>query len=111
MANPHIPAPLEIDPAQAVAVLAARMRLLHFADTQDLDQLLRATLDELETLTQSQIGFYHFLEADQQTLSLQAWSTRTLGGAVPGGRGRAPLSCGRGRCVGGLYPRKMPGDP
>ncbi len=56
----------------------ARLHLLHFAATHSLDELLQATLDELEILTDSQIGFYHFLEADQRTLSLQMWSTRTL---------------------------------
>lgn len=56
----------------------ARLHLLQFAAAHSLDELLQATLDELELLTGSQIGFFHFLEADQQTLSLQAWSTRTL---------------------------------
>jgi PAS domain S-box-containing protein len=59
-------------------ILAARVRLLQFSATHTLDELLRATLDELEILTGSQVGFYHFLEADQKTLSLQTWSTRTL---------------------------------
>ncbi len=56
----------------------ARLHLLQFAAAHSLDELLQATLDDLEVLTDSQIGFYHFLEADQQTLSLHAWSTRTL---------------------------------
>jgi len=55
----------------------ARLRLLQFAATHTLDELLEATLDEAEALTGSLIGFYHFLEADQETLSLQNWSTRT----------------------------------
>jgi PAS domain S-box-containing protein len=59
------------------AILAARARLAAFALTHSLEELLRATLDEAEALTGSVIGFYHFLEADQQTLSLQAWSTNT----------------------------------
>jgi signal transduction histidine kinase/CheY-like chemotaxis protein len=29
-------------------------------------------------VTGSLVGFYHFVEADQRTLSLQAWSTRTV---------------------------------
>ena len=58
-------------------VMAARMRLFQFAATHTLDELLEATLDEAEELTGSKIGFYHFLEEDQQTLSLQNWSTRT----------------------------------
>lgn len=63
---------------QQQAVLAARLRLIEFAAAHTLDELLRQTLDEAELLTGSQIGFFHFLEADQQTLSLQAWSTNTL---------------------------------
>lgn len=55
----------------------ARLRLLQFAATHSLDELLEATLNEAERLTGSLIGFYHFLEADQKTLSLQNWSTRT----------------------------------
>jgi len=58
-------------------ILAARERLLVLAQERSLDDLLRATLDEAEALTESCAGFYHFLEADQQTLTLQAWSTNT----------------------------------
>ncbi|MBL8059068.1 MAG: PAS domain S-box protein [Anaerolineales bacterium] len=60
-------------------LLQARLRLVEFAAGHSLDELLVATLDEAEALTHSQIGFYHFLGADQRTLSLQAWSTRTTG--------------------------------
>jgi PAS domain S-box-containing protein len=59
-------------------IMLARLRLAEFAPTHSLDELLRATLDEVERLTGSAIGFFHFLEADQKTLSLQSWSTRTL---------------------------------
>jgi len=58
-------------------VMSARMRLLQFAATHTMDELLEATLDEVEALTGSLIGFYVFLLADQKTLSLQNWSTRT----------------------------------
>jgi PAS domain S-box-containing protein len=58
-------------------VMTARMRLLQFAATHTLDELLEATLDEAEKLTDSRIGFFVFLDADQKTLSLQNWSTRT----------------------------------
>ncbi|WP_052643298.1 PAS domain S-box protein [Syntrophotalea carbinolica] len=58
-------------------VMAARMRLIQFAATHTLDELLEATLDEAEDLTDSQIGFFVFLDADQKTLSMQNWSTRT----------------------------------
>ena len=59
-------------------IMLTRLRLTEFALTHSLDELLQATLDEVEKLTGSTIGFFHFLEADQKTLSLQSWSTRTL---------------------------------
>ncbi len=61
------------------AILQARLRLAEFSATHSLEELLVATLDEAEILTGSRVGFYHFLEPDQKTLSLQAWSTRTSG--------------------------------
>jgi len=65
------------DRKRTESVNMARLRLLQFAATHTLDELLEATLDEAEALTGSLIGFYHFLEADQKTLSLQNCSTRT----------------------------------
>lgn len=63
---------------RAENITKARLGLLELAVTCSLDELLQATLDKLESLTGSQIGFYHFLAPDQQTLTLQAWSSRTL---------------------------------
>ncbi len=59
-------------------IMQARLRLMQFATSHTLDELLQTTLDEIEALTGSTIGFFHFLEPDQKTLSLQAWSTNTL---------------------------------
>jgi PAS domain S-box-containing protein len=63
---------------QADSIVQARLRLMQFANTHTLDELLQVTLDEIETLTGSTIGFFHFLEAGQKKLWLQAWSTNTL---------------------------------
>lgn len=63
---------------QAEQLAQFRLRLMVFAATHSLEELLQQTLDEVGELTSSPIGFYHFVEADQRTLSLQAWSTRTL---------------------------------
>jgi PAS domain S-box-containing protein len=63
---------------QTEQILQLRLRLMEFAATHSLEELLQKTLDEVGELTNSPIGFYHFVEADQRTLSLQAWSTRTL---------------------------------
>jgi diguanylate cyclase (GGDEF)-like protein/PAS domain S-box-containing protein len=59
-------------------LLQARVRIGQFAETHTLHELLQKTLDEAETLTNSQIGFAHFLQKDQKTLELQTWSTNTL---------------------------------
>jgi PAS domain S-box-containing protein len=62
---------------RAEKLTAIRMILLEFAASHSLDELLVKTLDEIGILTDSPIGFYHFVESDGKTLSLQAWSTRT----------------------------------
>ncbi|MBF0290908.1 MAG: PAS domain S-box protein, partial [Nitrospinae bacterium] len=59
------------------AVNASRLHLLQFSATHTLDELLEETLNETEKLTGSSIGFYHFVDDDQSSLTLQAWSTRT----------------------------------
>jgi PAS domain-containing protein len=66
------------DKKKANAIFDAQVRLNAIASTSGLDDMLQAVLDEAETLTGSSIGFFHFLEDDQITLNLQAWSTRTL---------------------------------
>lgn len=63
---------------KSVDSILASLRLTQFAQTHSLDELLQETIDEAEKMTGSQIGFLHFLEADQKTLSMQMWSTRTL---------------------------------
>jgi PAS domain S-box-containing protein len=77
---------------QAQAVLEARLRLSDYAPAHTLEELLTRTLDEAEALTGSAIGFFHFVGADQKTVSLQAWSTRTRqnGCTVPGNRQHYP---------------------
>jgi GAF domain-containing protein len=59
------------------SVLGARSRLLEYAPDHTLDELLEKTLDEAEALSDSVIGFYHFVDPDQVNLTLQNWSTRT----------------------------------
>jgi two-component system CheB/CheR fusion protein len=65
---------------RAESVAQARLRMLSLAASPSVprDETLQIMLDEIEKQTGSVIGFYHFLDADQETLSLQAWSTNTL---------------------------------
>jgi PAS domain S-box-containing protein len=58
--------------------MAAQLRLSEFATSHSVDELLRVFLDETEALTESEIGFYHFVKKDQVTIELQAWSTNTV---------------------------------
>lgn len=60
-------------------LLKARLRLSDIAREGGLDDLLQAALDTVEDFTGSQIGFFHFVDPDQEHLTFQAWSTRTLG--------------------------------
>jgi len=62
---------------QSEASLKLRLQLLEFSATHSVEELLQKALDGIGELTDSPIGFYHFVEADEKTLSLQAWSTRT----------------------------------
>src|SRR4030042_3642102 len=60
------------------SILQSRLRLMQFANTNSMDELLQIALDDIQSLTGSQISLFHFLEADQKTIRLQAWSTNTL---------------------------------
>ncbi len=76
------------------AVKEFRLRQLMRPDSCSIEDVMRSTLDEAERLTESRIGFFHFLEADQITISLQVWSNSTEKNScwVEGCSGHYPLS-------------------
>jgi diguanylate cyclase (GGDEF)-like protein/PAS domain S-box-containing protein len=51
--------------------------LLEMVGNHSIEELLQLTLDKAEQLTESSIGFFHFVSDDHTSLSLQAWSTNT----------------------------------
>ena len=59
-------------------LLGTRLDLATYSMAHSLDETIQHTLDIAEKVTNSKIGFYHFLEEDQKTLRLQAWSTNTV---------------------------------
>jgi two-component system, cell cycle sensor histidine kinase and response regulator CckA len=63
---------------RAQRLIRARLALLEYANAHTLDEFLTKALDETGALAESPIGFYHFVDANRKTLSLQQWSTRTL---------------------------------
>ncbi len=59
-------------------VIQTRQFLIQKAASLSLDELMTLALDTIEPLTQSVISFFHFVSPDEQSLTLQQWSTRTL---------------------------------
>ena len=57
------------------SLMTFRLRLLNMMDSCSAEELLKASLDEAERLTESSIGFCHFISEDQTTISLRALST------------------------------------
>ncbi len=55
-----------------------RLAMIDYAAGHSLAELLTFVLDETGALVASPLGFYHFIEADQRTISLQQWSTSTV---------------------------------
>ncbi len=66
------------DRKKATDLIRVRMNLLEYSARHSFDELLQKTLDEVGSLTNSPIGFYHFISEDEKDISLQAWSTRTV---------------------------------
>ncbi len=58
-------------------LMRARLLLVEYANTHTVTELLQATLDQAGELVSSPIGFYHLISKDENSLWLQAWSTRT----------------------------------
>jgi PAS domain S-box-containing protein len=54
----------------------ARGELTSLSEAGDIDKTMQVALDRAEALTQSAIGFFHFVEGER--LVLRCWSTRTL---------------------------------
>lgn len=65
------------DRKKSADLLKARLRLSEASITLELNDLLTMALDEIEELTNSQIGFFHFYDEDQESIFLHAWSTAT----------------------------------
>ncbi len=57
--------------------METRLALIEYASGSTPAELLTRALDEVAAFVDSPIGFYHFVDPDQKTLSLQQWSTST----------------------------------
>jgi len=70
-----------------------RLELYEYAASHSMDELMTRVLDDVEEFLDSRIGFFHFVEKDQKTLSLQRWSTRSLQELchIPGNKRHYPI--------------------
>jgi hypothetical protein len=75
--NPGGTRPPQESALHAQDVLRTALRLLHMIEKADVDELIQVGLDEAERLSGSRIGYFHFVNADQETIRLHNWSTRT----------------------------------
>lgn len=74
-------AELELKAARADDLVLLRYQLLEYATMSTIEELLQYALDEICKLSNSPIGFYHFIDQDQQTITMQAWSSTTKDGS------------------------------
>jgi PAS domain S-box-containing protein len=59
-------------------ILQKRFELMEYSAHHSLSELMQKAVDEVSELTGSSIGFFHLMEADQNTLGMQTWSTNAL---------------------------------
>lgn len=58
-------------------VIRIRLALWEYSADHNTMELMQKTLDEIEELTRSKIGFFHMFDSDSNEIILQAWSTKT----------------------------------
>lgn len=66
------------DRKRSEAILQKRLKLMEYSAQHSLEEVMQKTVDYVNELTHSQIGFFHLMEADQSTPGLQTWSTEAL---------------------------------
>lgn len=62
---------------QIETLLKMQVTLWEYSVSHTSGELMQKVLDETESLTNSKISFFHFLDAKTNSLKLQAWSTQT----------------------------------
>ena len=53
-------------------------KIIDFSTDCNSKDLMQKFIDEVEVLTNSEIGFFHFVDEDQDAVILQIWSTNTM---------------------------------
>lgn len=56
-------------------VLRFRVKLMQLASKLSMDEFLVAIVDEVVNITDSKFGFYHFVDQDEKSINIKAWSS------------------------------------
>ena len=59
-------------------------KLIDYSIDLNSKELMQKFIIEIEKLTQSEIGFFHFVDEDQDAVILQIWSTNTMNNMCKG---------------------------
>ncbi|HEY3476699.1 MAG TPA: PAS domain S-box protein [Anaerolineales bacterium] len=66
------------DRRRSEVILQKRFEFMEYAGRHSLNELMQKAVDEVSELTDSPIGFFHFMEPDQTSLGMQTWSTNAF---------------------------------
>jgi PAS domain S-box-containing protein len=61
-------------------LMEKRFELIEYSSQHSTHEVMQRVIDEMSELTQSHIGFMHFVDEDETTIALETWSTETLHG-------------------------------
>ncbi len=62
---------------QMQELFQSRFKIIENSESIPVEELLQRTIDEAERITDSRIGFFHFVNEDDDTITSQQWSTKT----------------------------------
>ena len=66
------------DRRRSETIMQKRFELMEYSAHHTLSELMQRTVDEVSEITGSTIGFFHFVDEDENLLGLQTWSTNAL---------------------------------
>ena len=66
------------DRKRTETIMQKRFELMEYSAKHSLHELMQRAVDEVSELTASTIGFFHFMDEDQNNLGTQTWSTNAL---------------------------------
>jgi two-component sensor histidine kinase len=58
-------------------IIKFRLSMIDYSLSHSVPEILQRAIDEICVFFESPIGFFHFVNPDQASLTLQVWSTRT----------------------------------